>query len=377
MLAIPLSHIFNTTLRTGILPQAWREANVTPIFKKGKKSLPSNYRPISLTSVICKLLETFVRDWLVGHLRENGLLSKQQYGFISGRSTTLQLLHVTEEWNSILDRGGEIDAVYLDFMKAFDTVPHRRLLTKLAAMGIEGNLLKWIEAFLSNRRQRVLIKGVPSSWRPVVSGVPQGSVLGPVLFVAYINDLPDNIQSSLYMFADDTKLYKEITEAQDRLLLQRDLDRMDQWSALWLLKFQPPKCKCMTLTNRGAAEAQRTYTLRGHALESYTVEKDLGILVDNQLNFDQHITTQASKANKVMGVIRRSFTHLDQHNFKLLYKALVRPHLEYGHAVWYPHLRKHIDLLEQVQRRATRQVPGLAHLSYTDRLRRLGLPIFL
>lgn len=113
--------------------------------------------------MICNLLETFVRDWLVGHLRENGLLSKQQYGFISGRSTTLQLLHVTEEWNSILDRGGEIDAVYLDFMKAFDTVPHRRLLTKLAAMGIEGNLLKWIEAFLSNRRQRVLINGVPSS----------------------------------------------------------------------------------------------------------------------------------------------------------------------------------------------------------------------
>lgn len=206
-LAQPLYMIFRESLDTGFLPADWKTANITPIFKKGKKSNPLNYRLISLTSVPCKLMEKIIRNKIVDHLESNNLLSRQQHGFRSSRSCLTQLLEYFAEIHDFIDDGKPVDAIYLDCKKAFDTVPHKRLIEKLRSYGIAGKVLKWIKAFLSDRSQRVLVKGVPSDTLPVWSGVPQGSVLGPVLFLIFINDLLEGVKSGGKLFADDSKLF--------------------------------------------------------------------------------------------------------------------------------------------------------------------------
>ena len=178
------------------------------------------------------------------HMTENDLLSPKQHGFIQGRSCVTQLLAVLDSWTLALDEGGNIDTIYLDFAKAFDTVPHQRLLTKLRGYGIEGRILAWIEAFLTNRRQRVVINSSRSSWADVMSGIPQGSVLRPVLFICYINNMPSSVQSSIYLFADDAKLYRNIPSDDDP---QHDLQQLEKWSEEWQLHFNPSKCKVMHL----------------------------------------------------------------------------------------------------------------------------------
>jgi hypothetical protein len=198
----PLLIIFQESLQQGAIPEDWRMANVTPIFKKGSRKTPGNYRPVSLTSVVCKMLESIVRNRIMRHLNENNMLSDQQYGFRNHRSTTLQLLRVLDNWSRILDEGQGLDVIYLDFRKAFDTVPHSRLAQKLKAYGIQGSALSWVVDFLRNRRQKVTINGQSSEWMDVLSGIPQGSVLGPLLFIVFINDLPEAIQNMSFLFAD-------------------------------------------------------------------------------------------------------------------------------------------------------------------------------
>ena len=341
---------------------------------KRQKNEPGNYRTISLSSVVCKLMEKIIRSWVVEHLLQNNCISNKQYGFLPGRSTTTQLLSVIECWTESLDRGSELDVLYFDFVKAFDTVPHRRLMSKTAGYGVNENTTRWITNFLTNRSQRVVVKGCPSDWRNVTSGVPQGSVLGPTLFVLYINDLPSTTLSSLWLFADDAKLTREIKNNEDRKIIQSDINEMLTWSDRWLLKFQPPKCKAMHISRRGKEEQRMVYKMNGTEIECVTSEKDIGIIIDRNLSFDKHITTTAKKANKIMGVIRRSYSHLDETNFKFLFRGLVRPHLEYAQAVWQPHKKGQIRTLESVQRRATKQIPSLRHLSYEERLKQLKLP---
>ena len=369
-LAKPLSIIFKKSLDAGRLPSDWTRANVSPIFKKGTRTQPLNYRPVSLTSVPCKILEKLVKEVIVEHLKDNQILSQQQHGFRAKMSCLTQLLEYTFDLENALDKGDCVDAIYLDCQKAFDSVPHGHLLCKLRGVGIEGQVLEWIRGFLRNREQRVSIRGCHSGWRSVWSGVPQGSVLGPVLFLVYINDLLDGLQSSGKLFADDAKIYRSIRSQSDQVILQEDLDKLHEWSEKWLLNFNESKCKVMHF---GAKNPNYDYRMGNTTLATSTMEKDLGILITPNLKPSDQVSRAASAANSMLGRIRRTFTCLDEEMFVPLYKTLVRPRIEYAVQAWNPYLQKDVTKLKKVQRRATKLIPALADLPYEDRLKRLEL----
>ena len=215
-ISIPLARVFNLSLKEGVVPFEWKEANIIPLFKKGSRNKSENYRPVSLTSVICKLLERLIKDHMVEFLVKHKLLNSSQHGFLKARSCLTNMLCFLEEITKWIDVGSPVDIIYLDFQKAFDKVPHQRLLLKLKAHGIGDSITDWIEQWLTDRRQRVVVDGEVSNWKSVLSGVPQGSVLGPILFLIYINDLDDSITSNVLKFADDTKLFRKVNTDGDK-----------------------------------------------------------------------------------------------------------------------------------------------------------------
>ena len=279
----------------------------------------------------------------------------------------LQLLKVIDIWTEILDQGGSLDAIYCDFMKAFDKVPHKRLIHKVKNYGIDGNILGWITDFLNNRKQEVHINHTKSLPAAVTSGIPQGSVLGPILFIIYINDLPEVVDRDtfIFLFADDTKIWRQVENASDFEQLQKDLSNMVTWSNTWLLKFHPQKCISMRVGNQ-TDPPKFQYNMEGHPLNYSICEKDLGVHMDNKLNFDQHISNAINKANRVMGVAKATFDYMDNEIFQQIFKGLVRPHVEYASSVWSPHLVKQKDAIEAVQRRATKWIPGFYDLPYNE-----------
>ena len=247
----------------------------------------------------------------------------------------------------------------------------------MKANGIDGKILSWIKAFLTGRDQVVRVNGELSVPKPVISGIPQGSVLGPLLFLIYINDLPEVVKSDALLFADDTKIFRQVCSQNDALLLQADIDSLTRWSNKWLLKFNTDKCHVLSLGRFDNIRYTHRYSLYGEELEHVFDEKDLGVIVDMELSFEDHISAEIKKANGIMELIRRSFSYLDCEMFKKLYTTLVRPHLEYAQSVWSPHLRKHIKQLENVQIRATKLVDGMKHPDYSERLEKLDLPTLL
>lgn len=367
----PLTLLFRKSLDSGTVPLDWTLGSVVPIYKKGNRQEPGNYRPVSLTSVVSKVLESLIRDRLLQHLTENNLLSNYQHGFRPGRSCSTQLVEVLDQWSRVLEEHSPLDVVYFDFRKAFDSVPHCRLLYKLSCYGIRGKLLSWIRSFLTARRQRVVLNGFSSDWIDVTSGVPQGTVLGPLLFLVYVNDLPDAVQCPLRMFADDTKLFARVTTDREVSELQTDIDALAAWSRTWLMPFNDEKCKVLHI---GPATLSAQYTIGDTLLSCTEVEKDLGVLIDSELKFKQHAAAAVAKATQLLAVIRRSFALLDERTLPILYKSLVRPHLEFGNLVWGPFNRTDQKKLERVQRRATRLVTRLRHLPYEIRLKSLQLP---
>ena len=348
-------------------------ANVVAIFKKGIKSVPGNYRPVSLTCIVCKILESIIRDIVVEHMLDCNLYSKCQHGFRKHRSCITQLLEVMEDFTKFVDNKKDIDIIYLDFQKAFDQVPHRRLLHKLNYLGITGNIHKWISDFLKDRNQRVRVGNLYSEPAQVTSGIPQGSILRPILFTIFINDLPDCVSSCCKIFADDTKLYDVASNCTQ---IQKDIDPLQKWSDKWNLYFNADKCKVMHI---GLHNQRFNYTMKLSNEEIVNImkcdeEKDLGVVFDCMLSFDSHIQTVINKANRNIGIIRRTFSYLTRKGFIKLYKALVRPHLEYGNAIWHPHLKRQSTSVEKVQRRATRLLFEVNTLTYGERLIFLKLP---
>lgn len=357
-IAPALTKLYQQSLSTGQIPEDWKQANVCPVYKKGEKYKAQNYRPISLTCICSKFLEHIISSNIITHMRNSNLLYKLQYGFLSLRSTETQLLALQDD--ILRSKAKQVDMIIMDFAKAFDRVPHQRLLYKLAWYGIRGEHLKWIEGFLDKRKQRVVVDGETSGWEPVQSGVPQGSVIGPTMFLVFINDLPDCVSSRIRLFADDTIIYREINSHNDCETLQDDLNQLGKWEQDWCMSFHPDKCNVLRVS-RKRVTVQHSYTLHGHTLESVTETKYLGVTMSGNMTWTSHINAISAKASRSLGFIKRN---LIIHNVQVkeqAYKALVRPTLEYACTVWDPHTKSATAKLEMVQRRAARYVLGRYH----------------
>ena len=315
-------------------------------------------------------MESLLKDVLLRHLTDNGLIRSTQHGFTKGRSCLTNLLVFLKEASDYIDQGKPVDVIYLDFQKAFDKVPHQRLLKKLEAIGVSDQIVKWIEAWLKDRKQRVVLNGSKSKWSDVLSGVPQGSILGPLLFIIFINDIDDGIVHRLLKFADDTKIYGSVATEEEVEKLQHDLNLLYEWSSEWNMLFNLSKCKVLHL---GYNNKQTEYYMNGHKLEAVTSERDLGVIIDHTLKFSEQCVKAVNEANRTLGMIKRTFTNRSKSIIKALYTSIVRPKLEYCVQAWRPYLQKDIDQIENVQRRATKLIQGYSNKSYEERLKLLEL----
>lgn len=354
-LAPILEVIFQKSLDAGSIPTPWKSANVAPIFKKGDRSCPVNYRPISLTCVLCKTLEHIVSSSIIKHFTHHDILYHLQHGFREKRSCTTQLVMLVNDLVTSIYNKRQVDLILLDFSKAFDKVNHEKVLQKIHLYGIRGQTLKWIKSFLDNRTQSVVLNGHSSEPIPVSSGVPQGSVLGPLLFLAYINDLPDNLNSKVRLFADDTAIYMSFSSPQQSMALQKDLKTLEIWEKDWDMEFNPLKCQVVHVTKR-KHPIPTQYYLHGVLLESVTSAKYLGVDISSDLSWDTHINKSTKKANQTLGFLRRNVKVKSEPLKSIAYQTLVRPQLEYSSEVWSPHSQTLINQLESVQRRAARWI---------------------
>ena len=290
---------------------------------------------------------------LMKHLEGNNLLHNNQHGFRQKRSCETQLLDFTHSLTSSMHLGVQTDVVVMDFAKAFDTVPHPHLMIKLRRLGVDETTIGWIESFLRDLSQRVVLEGVSSKEVPVLSGVPQGSVIGPVLFLAYINDLPNGLTSDIRLFADDTVLCREVKSISDAADLQADLHKLEEWSNKWLLRFHPDKCQVLRVS-RGRRTITHHYTLFGTKLQDTESIKYLGVNITSDLRWNKQVDAVRSRANSKLGFLRRNVRVASTQLKSQLYSTVVRSGLEYASTVWCPHEAKLINGLESVQRRAAR-----------------------
>lgn len=350
-----LTDIFNTSLAEGTVPSDWKNANVTPVYKKGPKFKPENYRPISLTCVCCKVMEHIITSNIMAHLDRNNLLFQNQHGFRSRLSCETQLIEFTQDLFDTLNQGGQTDVVVMDFSKAFDKVDHRRLLLKLRRLGINHGVMAWIQSFLSERTQRVVLEGEQSDTCSVLSGVPQGSVLGPCLFLMYINDMPETIKSSIRLFADDTIMYLAISNQTDCQTLQDDLKRLESWEEEWLMAFNPDKCEVIHITKK-TTPTLFNYTLHKKPLQTTKNAKYLGVSISDDLSWNKHISQISAKGNGTLKFLKRNIQTFNRRIKETAYKTYVRPLLEYSSSVWSPWQQTYKHKLEMIQHRAVRYI---------------------
>ena len=360
--ALPLSLIFQSCLSTGTFPESWKCANVQPIHKKNNRQIKSNYRPISLLPICGKILEKIIFDEVYCFLNNNELISKNQSGFRPGDSTIYQLISITSNIYDSFEKYDETRALFLDISKAFDKVWHEGLIFKLKSNGISGNLLKFLENYLKNRHQRVVLNGTVSEWRSISAGVPQGSVLGPLLFLVYINDLTDNISCQMRLFADDSSLFTHV-EGRDQTheKIVKDLQTVTNWAYQWKMVFNPDvnKQAIEVIFSVKKKKSEHPKLLFNHipvSREDYT--KHLGVYLDSGLNFSKHVREAVMKATKGVSLLKYLSKYVCRKVLDLSYKLYVRPHLDYGDVIYHNQRADLMNIIEQVQYKAALIVSG-------------------
>ena len=354
-LAPILQVIFQQSLDTGMVPADWKRANVAAIYKKGDKNLASNYRPVSLTSVSCKVLEHIVFRAIMDHVDLYKILKNFQHGFRAQHSCETQLITTIEDLAKGLNDKQQLDLLILDFSKAFDVVGHQRLLRKLSHYGINGTTLTWLESWLTGRTQRVVVEGECSDETPVTSGVPQGTVLGPLMFILYINDISADTSSSIRLFADDCVLYRVVSNTRDAEMLQGDLSQLCGWADTWQMDFNPIKCHVLSVT-RKKTPIRYPYCISGVELEHVSHHPYLGVEIAADLSWGPHLNQTIPKAQRSLNLLRHNLYGCSPQTKEMAYKALVRPVLEYASSAWDVFQANHVKRLESIQRKAARFV---------------------
>ena len=368
-----LTNLYHQCISSSSIPNEWKIHKITPILKTVPPTKVSNYRPISVLCTLSLILEAIIHQKVIQFVRP--LLTSQQFGFLSNRSCLLQLLLSYSTIYNLLDSRGCLDAIYLDFTKAFDTVPHGELLFKLWKIGITGPLWLWFKDYLTNRLQFVQVRQASSSYLPVISGVPQGSVLGPLLFLIYINDLPQAVShSTIYLFADDTKFFLDVSQS-NTIDLQHDLNAVTEWCKTWKISLNLNKCSYMRYSSISTPSITSPYVIEHQPIPEQQTIRDLGITITSNLSFHDHYKNICSKAYGSLNLIRRTF-HMQSTSIvtkRNLYVTLVRSKLTYCSQLWRPRLLKDIIMLETVQKRSTKFILHDYTSDYKSRLIQLNL----
>ena len=382
ILSYPIKLLWQDSFDEGIIPSFYKEQTIAPIYKKGSKSSAINYRPISLTSHVMKTFERIIRNKLVSYLEENEIICSNQHGFRSGKSCLSQLLnHIDTVLNNGLN-GHETDVIYLDFSKAFDKVDHEILVRKMSNCGIKGPLLNWLTDFLSGRFQTVHVNSYKSNRSAVKSGVPQGTVLGPILFLLFINDMSTCLKYSMSgMFADDSRILRKISSVDDTKLLQEDLINISCWSKqnnmelnedkIQLITHRFQKCSLDDLPFRN--EFCEYVTAHGNSIEPLEHVLDLGIEVSSNLSWSKHIAGIVNKARKSLSWALSVFHDRSPYTMMTLYKSFVRSKIENGCPLWHSSKISDIQMLESIQRTFTSRIIGTEKMNYWQRLEKLSL----
>ena len=355
-----LLRLYGMSLRLCKVPKLWKQANVVPIHKKESQSICTNYRPVSLLSVVGKTFERIVFKYVFNFFRENFILSIYQSGFLPGRSTVTQLVEVYNFFCKAVDDGKEIRVVFLDISKAFDKVWRKGLIYKLQRCGIHGQLLAWFMDYLSERMQRVVINGHTSEWGQTGAGVPQGSVLGPLLFLIYIDDLVHTVRHcNIRLFADDTCLFIEVDDRDETTrLLNQDLAAIEAWSHDWLVSFSASKTKALTISNRPDAELNPKVTFKGKHVEEVTSHTYLGLRFANNLRWKAHIEDIALKARRKLSLMIPLKMRMDRYTLEVMYRSFVLPTMMYACIVWGGSYDSDMQKLETIHIDAMRLITG-------------------